>query len=252
MRTNASISWSLGVAAALVVTAVPLHAQRELLRWSGRVDQEVQLVVSGQTVTTSRLGPSERGENRLNVMTALPRRDGMVTVQMLDGRGVADVIRQPTAENGYTAVIRIRDPKGGSGTYRLEADWQPVAAGELGPPFNRDRDLDRDHDRDRDVTGAEGRLALVWSADVDNDVEITLSQRGVSYNTMRGRDPQEVESSFKGLPSDVTSIRVIQQSGRNPIVVTQQPSPDNGYTAILRIHDPEPGFEHYGFDVVWR
>src|SRR5689334_3247996 len=68
MRTNASISWSLGVAAALVVTTVPLQAQRELFRWSGRVDQEVQLVVSGQTVTTSRLGPSERGENRLNVM----------------------------------------------------------------------------------------------------------------------------------------------------------------------------------------
>ena len=248
MRTNASIAWSLGVAA-LIVTAMPLQAQRQLFTWSGHVDQEVQLTMTGSTVTPSRLGPHESGSRRVNVVSALPRRDGQVTVRILDGRGAADVLRQPTAENGYTTVIRITDPKGGSGMYRIEADWQPVAAGELGPPFNRDRDRDRDRDR---INDNEGRLALVWSADVDNDVEITLSPSGVSYQTMRGRDPQDVESSFKGLPSDATRIRVIQQSGRNPIVVTQQPSSDNGYTAIVRIHDPEPGFEHYSFDVMWR
>src|SRR5262245_55053388 len=109
MRTNTSISWSLGIATALVVSVAPLRAQRQLFTWSGHVDQEVQLTMSGNNVTTSRLGPDESNNRRLNVVSALPRRDGQVTVRIIDGRGAADVLRQPTAENGYTAVIRISD-----------------------------------------------------------------------------------------------------------------------------------------------
>ena len=242
MRTNASVAWSVGVAAAVVLTAAPLRAQRELFTWSGKVDQEIELTVNGRNVTTSKLGPSESGERRLNIVSAMPREDGQVTVQVLDGRGTADVVRQPTAENGYTAVIRVRDPKGGSGMYRIEADWQPVAAGELGPPFDRDRSVNR----------GEGRLALQWSGDVDDDLEITLSPSGVSYNTRHGDEPRDVRSSFKGLPSDVSRVNVVQRDGRDPVVVIQQPSPDNGNTAIIRIRDSEDGYDHYSFDILWR
>ena len=33
------------------------------------------------------------------------------------------VVQQPTAANGYTAVIRIQDPQRGPGHYSFEVTW---------------------------------------------------------------------------------------------------------------------------------
>jgi hypothetical protein len=55
----------------------------------------------------------------------MPRQPGTVTVQVLEGRGKVDVIEQPNARNGYTAVIRLRDPDGGSARYRIAAYFTP-------------------------------------------------------------------------------------------------------------------------------
>src|SRR5439155_1197050 len=65
------------------------------------------------------------------------------------GRGQVDVVQQPTARNGYTAIVRVRDPQGGAGNYRINAFWQPVSAGEVAPPFGRDRGYDRNDRNDR-------------------------------------------------------------------------------------------------------
>jgi len=35
------------------------------------------------------------------------------------------VIAQPSARNGYTATLRIRDPRGGASRYRIVAYWEP-------------------------------------------------------------------------------------------------------------------------------
>ena len=48
----------------------------------------------------------------------MPRQDGEVVAQVLNGRGNVDVIQQPTSQNGYTTVIRIVDNAGGSDNYR--------------------------------------------------------------------------------------------------------------------------------------
>lgn len=242
MRTNVNRFLCAGAAIAIgLATAPALQAQRELFRWSGRVDQEVQLTVSGRNVTASNIGPNEPGQLGLTMMSALPRREGQVTVQVLEGRGSVDVVRQPSAANGYVAAIRIRDPQGGSGRYQIEADWQPAAAGELAPSFGRGIG-----------SRYENRLALQWSGDVDDDLQIRLGPNGVSYRTLHGRDPESIESAFRGIPSGVTHVDILQREGRDPVVVTQQPSPNNGYTAIIRVRDLESGFGHYAFDILWR
>ena len=220
--------------------ASPLRAQRELFSWTGRVDQQILLTMSGGQVSTTNIGPAEPGQLGVNVVSPMPHRDGDVTVQVLEGRGSAEVIRQPTAENGYTTVIRIRDPQSGSGFYRFEADWQPAAAGELGPPLDHESMSDARH------------VALRWSGDVDDDLEIVLSPNRVSYHTLSGHDPQLIESTLNGIPDGAMSVRVSEREGRGRVVVTQQPSPDNGYTAIVRIQDVEPGYGHYSFDVLWQ
>ncbi len=242
MRATKPSTMYLGLAAALaVMSASPLSAQRELFQWSGRVDQQVLLTMSGRKVTTSNVGPAEPGQLGMTVMASLPERDGQVSVQMLKGRGTADVIRQPSAENGYTAVIRVRDPKGGSGMYQIEADWQPMAAGEIGPPL-----------LERPMSNYEKHIALRWSGDVDDDLQITLGPNELSYRTFGGRDPSMVESTLNGIPESTTGIWIVEREGRDAVIVTQQPSAENGYTAKLRIHDVERGVGHYSFDVLWR
>jgi hypothetical protein len=243
MQGNRKIIWSVAASTALLagISTISSAQQRELFHWSGRVDQEVQLTMSGRSLTTSNLGPSEPGQRGANVVSALPRVDGQVSVQLVTGRGSVDVIRQPTEENGYTAIIRIRDPQGGADNYRLNAYWQPVAAGEVGPPFGR-----------ADGRARGGRVALQWNGEVDDNLLITLRPRGVSYRTVSGSDPRAIESSFNGLPSGVTNIDVNVRDGRGQVFVVQQPTPANGYTAVLRVRDPQPGYGHYSFDVLWQ
>jgi hypothetical protein len=53
----------------------------------------------------------------------LPNRDVTVTVDQESGRGRVQVVQHPTAWNGYTAVIRIYDPQGGSSYYDFSAYW---------------------------------------------------------------------------------------------------------------------------------
>src|SRR5205823_1107052 len=124
-----------------------------------------------------------------------------------------------------------------SGEYSLNGFWQPSAAGELGPPFNR---------------GYGSRVALEWSGDVDQSLLITLRPGGVAYRTVGGDRPREIESSFNGLPSGVTNVDVSLREGRGEVIVVQQPTPENGYTAVIRVRDPQPGFGHYSFNVLWQ
>ena len=39
---------------------------------------------------------------------------------------LVDVIEQPSSRNGYTAILRVRDSRGGSSPYRQVAYWEPA------------------------------------------------------------------------------------------------------------------------------
>ena len=239
MSTRSSYKGILAAAALVAAGAIPAHAQqRELFRWSGRVDQEIQLTMTGRQLSASNVGPREPGQRRANVMSPLPRTDGQLNVQLVNGRGSVDVIQQPSAQNGYTAVVRIRDPQSGTGSYTLNAYWQPAAAGELGRPFGRGF--------------GRARTALQWSGNVDDNLLIVLRPGGVSYRTVSGDAPRGVQASFSGLPSTATSVNVSLTQGRGNVFVAQQPSAANGYTALIRVQDPQSGYGRYAFDVTWR
>ena len=245
---------TMGAALMALVAAVPSAAraqQRELFTWNGRVDQEIQLTMSGRRLSTTDVGPREPGTRRTNVLSALPRSDGEVTAQVVDGRGTVDVVQQPSAENGYTTRLRIRDPEGGVGNYRVNVYWQPVASGEVGPPFGRGRGMGGRAMGERGM-GRRGRVALQWSGNVDDKLLIMLRPSGLSYRTVDGRSPEGIQSSFTGLPAAARMVDVRQTEGRGSVTVVQQPSADNGYTAMIRVVDPQSGYGHYSFDVMWR
>ena len=94
------------------------------LHWRGTVDDNVQLVIRDDHVEVRTLGGSEYADANYNFTSPLPRRRSVnVTVNKLNGRGDVRVLQQPSRDNDFTAVVEIRDPKGGAKEYEIEVVW---------------------------------------------------------------------------------------------------------------------------------
>ena len=259
--------------AALSVSASALFAQgRQLFEWRGRVNSEVHISMRGRDLWTQGLPRIETPRGRTEMMSDLPRSDGRVAVRVLDGRGDVDVIQQPSSRNDYTAVIRIRDRSGGADAYRVSAFWFGRDVDDNdgrygngnGGSNGRDRWEDRDRRNDRwedrnrrdddRWSGRYGRTALRWTGSVDHELEIRMQGDRVEYRTIAGKGTRNVDAdvSRRGIPRDDVELSVQLQEGRGSVYVVQQPSSWNGYTAVIRVRDPRPGFGHYEFDLTWR
>jgi hypothetical protein len=102
---------------------IDLGSATGMLRWTGAVDDEVEIRIRGRNVDTRTLSGNGARDVRASLTRALPRRDVTVSVRERSGRGTATVVQQPSQWNGYTAVIRIRDRQGGFGYYDLDVIW---------------------------------------------------------------------------------------------------------------------------------
>jgi hypothetical protein len=246
---------------------------QELFEWTGRVDREVQIVMRGNQVSTRNVGNNETGRARSRVMMGLPNRDGQVVAQLENGRGNVDVIEQPSSQNGYTTIVRVTDPQGGADNYRVVAYWQNYANGDV---YGRDRNRDvydrgRGRDRDRDDRGDvydrngypnrdrggynnNGYQIMHWSGNVDGELEIRLQNGRVDYRNLSGAQPTNIrlDRGNMSMPQNGSQVAISQASGRGSVTVVQQPSSWNGYTAVIRVRDPQGGYGYYDFDLVWR
>ena len=94
------------------------------LRWRGTVDDNVQLVIRDDRVEVRTIGGSPSSDATYNFTSPLPRRRGLnVSVNKLKGRGDVRVLQQPSRDNDFTAVVEIRDTKGGARQYEIEVVW---------------------------------------------------------------------------------------------------------------------------------
>jgi len=100
------------------------QTRAQVLEWRGQVDREVRIQIDNRRASVLEYGKNERARKRVDMMEGVPNRPGRLYVNVLEGRGDVDVIQQPTAQNGYTATIRIRDPKGGADRYRIAVYWE--------------------------------------------------------------------------------------------------------------------------------
>lgn len=257
-------------AAALVGLAQVGFAQgQEVFRWNGRVDREVQVVVRGNEIWTRNVGFSEPGGARGRVTSMLPRANGQLRIEVLEGRGDVEVIQQPRSDNGYTAIVRIQDPRSGSADYRLAGYWEGYSNGEYvgWPGRGRDRDNDRGRDypgnggygdRGNGGYGGNGRYGnqtiLHWSGQVDNEAEVRIQNGRVDYRTTRGNDLRDVRYDAGNLDMQRGNGQVVVSvnQGRGDVVVVQQPSPMNRWTTVVRIRDPQGGYGRYDFNLFWR
>jgi hypothetical protein len=93
------------------------------LDWSGRVDDVVRLEIQGRNVRSYAMSGQPLSNVRFNFSEALPRRAVNVTVDRRDGRGDVRVIQQPNRSNNFTAIIEVRDTRGGADNYSLDVNW---------------------------------------------------------------------------------------------------------------------------------
>lgn len=283
-------------AAAALLAAIPNSAfakttavapDQPLFVWSGTVDREVFIVMRGRDVNTQ--GRDANLPSRVRVANALPRSYGELRVNVEEGRGTIGVIEQPSARNGYQAVIRIQDPSGGADRYRLavywdgdnrngdiipgpgrgrDDDWNPGRGRGRDDDWNpgrghdgdddkdrgrgRDKDKDKYDDRGRDDRNAD-HGALKWSGRVDDVVEIRIQGRRVEYVTRSGARLANVNSDIdgNGLPRRMVDVQLVRRDGRGEIDVVQQPNPRNDYTAVIRVYDPRGGAANYDFVARW-
>lgn len=234
------IGAALGLAS--VTTA---HAQdRHVFEWSGPVSHDADLIIAGGSYLVTRADSNARAPRGKSTLTQLPSRDGILSVSVAEGRGLVEVVQQPQSENGFTAVIRILDTLSGTGRYHINATWQAVAGGEVSP-FEKESS----HERERLLSS---RVALMWSGDVDSEVLLVIRPEGVTYETVRGEPPRAIQSAISRMPTTDSYLEINQIVGRGEASVKQQPTAANGYTAIVRVRDPQPGFGHYAFMAMWR
>ena len=93
------------------------------MTWKGRVDDDVRIRIRGGSADVETIGGTPYYDGQPNFSNSLPNR--RVTVRLTQKRGRGDIFieQQPSRENDFTAVIRIKDSKGGASEYECELQW---------------------------------------------------------------------------------------------------------------------------------
>jgi hypothetical protein len=91
------------------------------LQVDGVVEVYVQHDRIGWRVVSGR-PPSDRGSEYTQPIPRATFRG--FRLEQKDGRGEVRLVEKPSAANGWTAVIRVLDPKGGSDRYHFRLEWR--------------------------------------------------------------------------------------------------------------------------------
>ncbi len=93
------------------------------MTWRGRVDDDVRIRIRGGTAEIETIGGTEYHDAQPSFTNSLPNRRVTVRLTAQRGRGEIFIEQQPSRENDFTAIVRIRDPRGGASEYAFELQW---------------------------------------------------------------------------------------------------------------------------------
>ena len=114
------------------------------------------------------------------------------------------------------------------------------------------RDGDRRYDRDGRYYGGR-REVYEWSGVVDKEIRIQLHGSRAYVQAMgAGEDRSSRGRMINSLPTQTGNLVVQRLAGRGDVLVLEQPSQRNNYTATLRIRDPRGGTDRYRIAVYWE
>jgi hypothetical protein len=203
-------------------------------RWEGVVDgtSYVRITHNRVRVETASGLPVQR--QRYDFSDPLPHAAMNLELVVLDGRGRVRLVEPPSRWNDFTAVVRIDDRSGGRDFYSFELRWA-------------------DRTRDDDYRDPRARDSVVWSGRVDGEVIVRFQRNQVYVDNLNGQGVWGDRHRFSApLPTVPFSVNLVNTSGRGEILLVEQPSRANGYTASVRIRDRQSGASNYSFVLTWE
>jgi hypothetical protein len=93
------------------------------MTWRGRVDDDVRIRIRGGSADVETIGGTEYNDGQPNFLNSLPNRRVTVRLTQKRGRGEIFIEQQPSRENDFTAIVRIKDTRGGASEYEFELTW---------------------------------------------------------------------------------------------------------------------------------
>jgi hypothetical protein len=95
--------------------------------------------------------------------------------------------------------------------------------------------------------------SMEWRGRVDDRLQLVIRGRQVQERTVSGSRFQDGRAVFtSSLPAEPVRVTARTLSGRGEVRVIQQPSRQNGYTAIVEVVDPGWGSQEHRLQVNWR
>jgi len=183
-------------------------------------------------------------------------------MEKLAGRGTILMQEPPSADNFYTATLRIEDSKKGSDRYHVRLSWEAGTAapgagsGEPGPG-TRTTELPglplpaTASGSGGTAGGAEGYFD--FQGRVDGTIDLWLRGNRVNVQVVSGdflKQPRCVYSQT--LPAQPAKFDLKQWEGRGDVRLLEAPSEANGWTARIRLSDPKSGDDLYRFTLSWQ
>ena len=93
------------------------------IRWTGRVDDDVRITFRGGNAEVETLGGTEYSDSQPQFANSLPFRRVTVRLEKRRGRGEVYIEQQPTRQNNFAVVVRIKDSRGGASEYEFDLIW---------------------------------------------------------------------------------------------------------------------------------
>lgn len=93
------------------------------MTWRGRVDDDIRITIRGGQADVETIGGTPYYDAQPNFSSSIPPRRVNVTLNVKKSRGTVYIEQQPSRDNNFAVVVRIKDPKGGASDYEFELTW---------------------------------------------------------------------------------------------------------------------------------
>lgn len=106
------------------------------------------------------------------------------------------------------------------------------------------------HDESGPPNAATGRMR--WRGRVDDRVQIFVKGSDANSRLITGAPVAGGQFNFTSpLPQRPVALSLRKLKGRGSVEIVQQPSRNNGFTAVIEIYDSKGGSEDYEFEITW-
>lgn len=234
------------------------------------VDGEVDLLVRDEMIRAELFTGRPIRDAGSEFTAPLPRAEfTRFEIDKRDGRGRVELLEEPSRRNNYTARIRVEDRQGGEDRYHIRINWEGQASfTDRANPRNRRFNTWRPRRGNYSLPGQSLHSSYNTPSVYDNAIEGGFEFRGrvddevvfyirgdrVNAEVVQGRNVQ-VENFRFSQPLPNTTIRGFnfrKRDGRGDVELLEEPSRENGWTAVVRVYDEGGGDDRYHFELTWR